>query len=713
MTKLNSIDLTAKLLATENLTVVRVNAQTASFDVATRILYLPVWKDMTPEIESMLVLHEVGHALFTPLKEWMEALEHIDQYKAVIHGYMNVIEDARIEKLMKRRYPGSRKNFNAGYVELLERDFFRLKGKDLPSMKLIDRINLYFKGGVTLGITFTPEEKAFVNRVERCETIDEVISLSKEIFEFSKSEVINRENGLNTNDIEYDIAEELELEDEEFEDEDDNEEYVLTKALIKSEEQPEQPEQPEKLENDDLESNTDEVKIDEDKLESETDKSLNETLAEMADSSVQHRYYELESKGWKDNFVNYKEILTVSSDVEQFIDDEEHRDIFDKFMKDSDRMVNYLVKEFEMRKSAQAYKRAKISKSGSLNMNKVHAYKLTDDIFRRITNVPDGKNHGMVFLLDWSGSMSNVITPTIKQVINLAMFCRRINIPFEVYAFSGSYYKFSSSNEYEKYSAFCSAMRNVKDKNILFSDGNFALMNLFSSKMTNAEFRTIARRFTSNKIAYIRQFTLGDTPLNDALVEMTNFIPEFKRRNNIEKLTLITLTDGQGNRLMSNEPIINVKYDYKTSKPTTYKNFLVDKSTGRNYSITPESYSITDALLRMIKDANDVTTLGFYICENKARSLQGVFGSHFGTYAYPNQIANMRADFREYGFYSLKNTGRDDLFIIPNTSTKIVDEELKIDSNLSAQAISRKLTRNFGNKKNSRILLDKFIGYVS
>ena len=32
-----------------------------------------------------------------------------------------------------------------------------------------------------------------------------------------------------------------------------------------------------------------------------------------------------------------------------------------------------------------------------------------EDIFKRLSIIPDAKNHGMILLLDWSGSMANVI----------------------------------------------------------------------------------------------------------------------------------------------------------------------------------------------------------------------------------------------------------------------------------------------------------------
>ena len=57
----------AKLLATEDIHVTYKNARTASFDVKTRELVIPIMKEMSKDIQDLMTLHEVGHALFTSL----------------------------------------------------------------------------------------------------------------------------------------------------------------------------------------------------------------------------------------------------------------------------------------------------------------------------------------------------------------------------------------------------------------------------------------------------------------------------------------------------------------------------------------------------------------------------------------------------------------------------------------------------------------------
>ena len=229
--EMQATDLSARLLATENLTVVRANAPTASFDIKSRVLTLPMWKEMTPEIEDMLVGHEVGHALYT-LDKYIQPI----QEQPKLRSYMNILEDVRIEKLIKRKYPGLRKRMNEGYKQLNERDFFGVsKVPSLDVLNLIDRINLYFKAGFQCGVKFSADEKEFVNRAERTETIEEVIQLAHDIYAYAKEQAEKRkqervEAGESSIEDEEPIFEDFDLDvdsddwsEEETDDEQENE----------------------------------------------------------------------------------------------------------------------------------------------------------------------------------------------------------------------------------------------------------------------------------------------------------------------------------------------------------------------------------------------------------------------------------------------------------------------------------------------------------
>ena len=165
----NYQNLVGKLLAGENITILHKRMETAAFDVKNRTLYLPIWKDMTPEINDMLICHEVSHALFTPM-DYVDALETRLKFRNA-KAYLNILEDIRVEKLIKRRYPGIKKSFSVGYNQLNAKDFFGLKGEPLHKRHLMDKINLFYKVGYNCGVTFTEKEKEFVDKMKKLEEI--------------------------------------------------------------------------------------------------------------------------------------------------------------------------------------------------------------------------------------------------------------------------------------------------------------------------------------------------------------------------------------------------------------------------------------------------------------------------------------------------------------------------------------------------------------
>ena len=167
----------AKLLATEDLIVEHKQCETAEFNVGTRVLTLPLWDRASNTVYDMLVGHEVGHALFTPDRDWFKEVQMPPQF-------VNIVEDVRIEKLMKRKYAGLAKSFYHGYEELNDDDFFGINDEDLDSLNLADRVNLHFKIGNFVDIPFSDAEKEIVKVVDSCETFDEVLNASKVLYDY-------------------------------------------------------------------------------------------------------------------------------------------------------------------------------------------------------------------------------------------------------------------------------------------------------------------------------------------------------------------------------------------------------------------------------------------------------------------------------------------------------------------------------------------------
>ncbi len=716
--EMQATDLSARLLATENLTVVRSNVPTASFDIKSRVLTLPMWKEMTPEIEDMLVGHEVGHALYT-LDKYIKPIQDNPKLKS----YMNILEDVRIEKLIKRKYPGLRKRMNEGYKQLNDKDFFGIsKVASLDALNLIDRINLYFKAGFQCGVKFDAEEKNFVNRAERTETIDEVIELAKDIYTFAKERAEKRKQ-------ERQAAGEDDGEDSL----DGDEEYMDLDLDLDA------------LEGDDLTAqDADEEKTEksasgkgagqdhtEEDLESATERAFSQRLEELADQTTEYRYHKIEPLPY-DVVVGYKQVLKdLTFDFnDQGISSYYHNRVYGskteeqyaesqlqavtKFKSDSLSSVNYLIKEFEMKKSAQLYKRAQVSKIGSLDMRKVYAYQLQDDLFKRVTTLPQGKNHGMIMMIDWSGSMADVIMDTIKQVVNLAMFCNKAQIPYRVFAFTSQYVDRVDVREdivQKRYTH----QRQLRDRAIANSadsvlDGSgFNLLELFSNKMTTSEFNSMVKKLLDPRVFWHRGYDLGGTPLNEALLWTYNNIGEYMKNNRIEKMNFITLSDGAGGSMQASGGISRYSYGNKV------KHLVRDPVTKKTYPFGYDSSQQSETILKMIKDRYNIRTIGFYICSNRRRSLECALKDNVYDYKGNSNLAidEMRKAFRDQGFYSLRGTGRDDLFIVPAEKTQIDEGELTVSSDMSSRKLATSLGKFLNTKKTSRVLLSRFIGYVA
>ena len=172
----------AKLLATEDLIVEHKRVETATFNVQTRVLTLPVWDKASNYVYDMLVGHEVGHALYTPDEEWWE------EYN-INPNFVNIVEDARVEKLMKRKYAGIAKTFYRGYNDLNNSDFFEVDGKDINSLNLADRANLHFKIGAFTNISFSTPEKEIIDLIANAETFTETLSAAEALYNFCKQEL--------------------------------------------------------------------------------------------------------------------------------------------------------------------------------------------------------------------------------------------------------------------------------------------------------------------------------------------------------------------------------------------------------------------------------------------------------------------------------------------------------------------------------------------
>jgi len=532
----------AKLLATEDLVVEHKDVPTAQFNVHTRELLLPLWEKATDHVYDMLVGHEVGHALFTPDEEM--GVE-------VPAQFLNVVEDVRIEKLMKRKYLGIAKTFYRGYNELHDKDFFEINDQDVDTLNLADRVNLHYKVGTFVDISFTDAEAKIVEIIGKCETFKEAKEAAKILYDYCRQEVNEQVQEKKVEDTEGELelpkneegAQEENIDSQEVEDESkEDAQPAPPKAEVEKE--------PEVQTADSLESHLQDLIKENGKENVYLEVPDLDVDSIIATNEAVHNEIDKSWKQQQDFMIEHSN----NSDLNLF---EEADAEYDQFKRDAQKEVNYLVKEFEMKKSASAYARASTARTGVLDTSKLHTYKFNDDIFKKITVLPDGKNHGLLFVLDWSGSMSHVMQDTIKQLFNLIWFCRKVNIPFEVYAFT---------NEWRRREQDATGQWNpVTDMKPYYEEEEynlrveeaFSLMNLFTSKVRSNEFdhqlKNIWRIATCFSRTYYTPYTypvrlcLSGTPLNEALMCLHKILPRFQKENDVEKVQCVVLTDGEAN----------------------------------------------------------------------------------------------------------------------------------------------------------------------
>jgi hypothetical protein len=552
----------AKLLATENLTVEHRSVPTASFDTHNRVLTLPVWEGTSSDVYDLLVGHEVGHAIYTP-----------DLYGSELNlpqGYLNVVEDARIEKLMKRKYPGLARAFYRGYSELNDKDFFEIDSIDINELKFIDKINLYFKlGNVNKGIfiNFTPEEKVIIGKVANAETFDDVVNIVKELVEHTEHEM-EMQVQISV-DSDNDSVGEMNQIDSQSEDSSNSQvtnNQSQTNQEIKSDKKEESP-------LDATQSNAKAAGKEAD-FTSKTDEAWAKNQKQLASMNSNNYIYlnppEIKVDShiitWKEFSEDLPNIFTTIIDAASnsaYNGKDYYRKLFTnaessykKYKEECKKSVSYLIKEFEMKKRATEYNRSASAATGILDTNKMYSYKWNDDIFKRVTVVPKGKSHGLIMHVDWSGSMQGNILGTIKQLFNLIQFCKRVQIPFEVYSFNDK----NISKNYAQMSR--SKQLKIKDNQIYISN-DFLLVNFFSSKMNTAQLEKQMQNVWKlahalDQRVYLTHeyshYDLGSTPLNESIFASIPLFEKFKTIYKVDKVNTVFLTDGESNSISFNRP---------------------------------------------------------------------------------------------------------------------------------------------------------------
>lgn len=743
----------AKLLATENIKVEHGNYETAAFDPNKRVLYLPIFKWMDGDVYDLLVLHEVSHALNTPADGWHSSASSKGKgYKS----FLNVTEDARIEKKIKRRYPGASKAMVLGYRELMKNDFFGISHVNVDKLPLIDRINLHTKGGASMGISFTEDEMKWVDELMSLETFPEIVEFTDRLYDYcAENESMTDEHDFNMFSSEGYGEDDEEFEpgmtgETPFEWSEDSDESMSQSGMPQSSDENEGSESDNSdgpsAESDDSSNGSEETNSSsgnssdenpEGDKEEDSDGQVNPSnivgaeggvntdinpnaiagprsitdeffrrresdLNDKIDSDKKYIYANLPKPVLENIVIDYKKLAQLH---DKYYNQEQHSGYwgtmtpseswstapkrYKEFREQNKSIVDYLAKEFEMKKRADEYKRTASANTGVLETSKLYSYKYSDNLFKRVATVASGKNHGLVMFIDWSGSMCGNMAGTVEQMMILVMFCKKVNIPFDVYAFTDRLWRFN--NELNTYDSADEKPKWDYQPGDFCEQEHFNLMQLFSSNMSNIEFNKACwnainiRDYYNGKVNWHynggkspsipSQYSLGGTPLNAAIVASHDLVRKFKRDHNVQIVNTVFLTDGDSNQsgcyLDSEGKEQHIgRNDHLTIRDTLSKSEITRSQT---MGWSASHRATTELLFNSLRKATGANIIGFFLVNRLDRHRAGYYSTD------NKSFENMMDSWRKEKCIVAEIDGYDNLYIIKDGSDLQIEERSELD----------------------------------
>lgn len=726
-TKFEIRGLLAKLLSTENILVEHKAVETASFDVLNRVLTLPLFEKASDDVYTLLILHEISHANFTPVDDVFTDSE-------IPNSFINITEDARVEKLCKRKYAGSPKYFYKGYKELYDMDFFEIENQDVSSFNLADRANLYFKVGNFMKINFTSREQEIIDIISNAETFDDAVDAARILYEYCKS---------SDQEFQPDNSFGNQIQQGSFGDENQEKTKETDDTQPSGDENQDSNSRPNQMNPDDGHINSSSNPVNSNPNPNPTPTSSKEEPKAHTAESLEKNIKNLSNRNGDD--IAYVELPNLNLDTVIAKNSEVHSEIkrsffnetkvdvfkgadnaFYKFKKSAQKEVNYLIKEFECKKAADSYARITTSKTGSLDSSKLYSYKFNDDLFKKIAVVPDGKNHGLIFILDWSGSMQHVLLDTCKQLYNLIWFCRKTSIPFDVYAFTNewrSYYNYNKNTG--SYGQVDVSPHYTSRSGVFYVDRTFSLMNILTSQVSSRvldeqmlNIWRIALAYKTSAYSYSipQRLGLSGTPLNESMIALHSIIPQFQEKTKAQKVHCVILTDGEAASIPYH---VNVKrrrsddsfYDYIGTKHIYLnKTFLRDRSLGTTYKFEGDHgnyHKITEVFIRNLRDKfPDVSFIGIRLLSSRDASR---FISNFYT---GEQYSKIMEYWRANKSFAILNSGYHSYFGMQSNSISDNDDfEVAEDSSLSK--IKNAFTKSLKVKKFNKKILGDFVSLIA
>lgn len=744
-------EMLARLLATENLTIIHKKVQTASFDPKRRILILPALENMSSNTYTGFIGHEVGHALFTDENfsktvERVSNAANVPESKEKIHAIYNIVEDARIEKLMKRKFPGLSKVFSKFYKDIVESDktfkeIIEYVSKDDSKETFLDRLNGEIKVGATHSFPFNKHEVKFLERVREAETIDDVTEIVKDIVTYldvkdppknggqggggqqndQQDQSDNGSDGQDENNQDKSDGQGEGQNDQDKGDDEQDKKGQQSSGSGQGDHQNQDDKQDDSSSSDDKQDKKqdesdgpEKQKMDHQPKPQDQQGQLQQTQASKSSDKpsgykqgalqeafckAQQAAIELGNQGADVVNVyvpktNLENIIVPYKEAYNNINlSAVHSKRYADFVTMNKKSIMHMVQEFEQRKAAESYRRSRVSNSGALDTQKLSKYRVSDDIFKRVETVQEGKNHGLVMVIDWSGSMNGPrVEGAVRQALIISEFCRKSNIKFNVYTFVSKQRSVVNN-------------KGLVEKTEMFDYifGGMRMVNVLSHKMKAMEYRNNAAILMKiadegghdNDI----NWCLGSTPLNYSAMATIDIIDEFKKSEKLDKVHAIFLTDGASdyagsiyneNLQQKSLQISNNCVVYTGSRRHGKRVKSVYDNNSKNF-YNGVSTMQTRSLMELLQETTGCTALGFFISG-------GIDVPYEMNASYFKKEVD---DYKKNGYTILENEGYKQLYVI--SSNMIRSETSHTDNAIRDMQTNRK----------AKFLLTEFIKQIA
>jgi len=685
---LNAQEYLAKLLANEDITVRRGQFETASFDVVNRVLNLPIWKDRGKDVNDLMIGHEVGHALYTPVEGWHDCEEEIP---GVPRSLINIIEDIRIEAKIQETYPGIVRAFTKGYKVLFEDGFFGPESK-FANYNFADRLNIHAKGRSLSTVEFSAEEMPYLNMAMNVKTWEDVLAAAKAIAEFMDVKKSEEEDDMKGEDESGDNGAANDGAGE-------SDSGAPSDSEGKTEDKKEAKDEVSEGEGEkaEIEETTKSAGDDYSETEEIFRAKYKEMQFDQTDDERPVYFNGISKKHVKEIVIRYEELheQRTAERCHDFYTNNKANEEFVDFMKSNKRKVQAMVREFERKKAAYEYSRTQTAKKGSIDVNRIHQYQYSEDIFQTVEHLAQAKSHGVVAMIDWSGSMMDIFGDVIKQAITLSEFCKAVNIPFE-------FYTFTTRDRYSK--------KEIElEPGDFYNLGQIKIVEVLSSRLNKHTLSQAQRELFAVSFKHSRWYissgepcaadNFGGTPFIESALVMNHLIKAFNRRTGVQKTNMFWLTDGDAQAIEVKDSYLG----YKDKAIINVDGELVEFDHGN-------TKLIADGIVDTIRKQTGCKNIHLFLAPGNyefKHGLNRVTGTAYENY---HQTKKEIKEFRKTGIKPFYNVCGYDLFAIIKVGDKDQDDTFTVKDKKNGEAATlADIKRQFKNFSSTKRHEKKFV----